>query len=475
MKDQTKIILSDTILENDLISYLLENPYSFKDVDGIISSTTFSNTTYSKVYEAFKEMFLNKETFNRYDVFREAVSKNPSEDFSKILSLMPTRAIQVAEVSIELKELERKRGLYELSNSITMMLGEDTPSSEISNYIEGDLDSINNNYANNDVSSLDLVYDKVMQELEEKSINRTGFSGIDMGSHKMNMILGGWQEGMSIIAGRPSMGKTIVGLEHTKASAMSGKRVLFLSLEMPKESLVYRFISSQVVDYKYSDIKTNKLREDDVKNIKESKAILLKKLPIFFYDSDNRDINYLSSMIINEVRKNKIDIVFIDYLQLITDNSVRQQDDFTQVTKVSNKIQKLTRKLKIPIVCLSQLSREIEKRGNRTPQLSDLRSSGSIEQDAILVIGLYRDDYYKMLDSRNNGTPPPPNTNELKYIILKNRDGLTGDITRYVDVTTNRIADNEDDLFGWDKVVPQKTDGLDEVSRNILNQTETPF
>jgi replicative DNA helicase len=137
-------------------------------------------------------------------------------------------------------------------------------------------------------------------------------------------------------------------------------------------------------------------------------------------------------------------------LQLIRDNQIKEQSDFAQVSSVSNKIQKLSRKLKIPIICLSQLSREIEKRTNRLPQLSDLRSSGNIEQDAIVVIGLYRDDYYKYVDAKEKNDKPADMDYTLKYVILKNRDGQVGDVNRFVDVTTNRVSDNKEDLFQYE-------------------------
>ncbi|KAF2379334.1 hypothetical protein BSN82_17130, partial [Acinetobacter baylyi] len=118
-----------------------------------------------------------------------------------------------------------------------------------------------------------------------------------------------------------------------------------------------------------ADIKANRITQEDVQKIRRSNARELKALPIFFYDSDNRDINYLSMVLTTECRKNKIDIVVIDYMQLIRDNQMRGQDDFSQVSSVSNKIQKLTRKLNIPIICLSQLSRGAEGRSDKRPQL----------------------------------------------------------------------------------------------------------
>jgi replicative DNA helicase len=181
-------------------------------------------------------------------------------------------------------------------------------------------------------------------------------------------------------------------------------------------------------------------------------------------------------MMTAEVRKNKIEMIVIDYLQLMTDNQIKGQDDLSQVSKVSNKVQQLTRKLGIPIICLAQLNRSAESRSNRQPMLADLRSSGNIEQDAIVVIGLYRDDYYKYVDAKSNNQPVAQMDNTLKFIILKNRDGEVGDVNRFVDVRTNRVADSEEELFQFTKpeVLFQKS-VLNTMPNDFSNETIIPF
>ena len=367
----------------------------------------------------------------------------------------------------ELKVLEKKRQYQDLTNNMQSAIDRDEDITMIQTIIEQGVAKIEQDVASTDIFSLGEVYDKVMDRLEVNAGN-VKFSGIDTGSRKLNYALGGWQEGMIVVAARPSMGKTIVGLDFAKSSAKSGKRVLFLSLEMPKESLMYRYISSEAPEYKYSDIKANRITQEDVQKIRRSNARDLKSLPIFFYDSDNRDINYLSMVLTTECRKNKIDIVVIDYMQLIRDNQMRGQDDFSQVSSVSNKIQKLTRKLNIPIICLSQLSRGAEGRSDKRPQLSDIRSSGNIEQDASVVIGLYRPYYYAQTEARANNMSAPPMDYTLEFILLKNRDGMTGGVVRYCDVTTNRIADEEEELFRFTAIEPA-------YKNSVINKMEVDF
>jgi replicative DNA helicase len=440
--------INEALLEFDVIAYLLDKPHLVKDAAKIIGEDAFTYDLFKEAYLTMREFYLDNKAYTRFDIFKR-VSANPyylAEEPPKLLTMTPKTTIELVTACQELKSLEKKRQYQDLTNHMQTALDQGEDVTMIQTIIEQGVTKIEKDFVSTEVFSLGDVYDKVMDKLELNAGN-VKFSGIDTGSRKLNYALGGWQEGMIVVAARPSMGKTIVGLDFAKASAKAGKRVLFLSLEMPKESLMYRYISSEAPEYKYSDIKANRITQEDVKKIRVSNARELKSLPIFFYDSDNRDINYLSMVLTTECRKNKIDIVVIDYMQLIRDNQMRGQDDFSQVSSVSNKIQKLTRKLGIPIVCLSQLSRGAEGRSDKRPQLSDIRSSGNIEQDASVVIGLYRPYYYAQADARANNLPVPDMDYTLEFIILKQRDGMVGSVIRYCDVTTNRIADEQDELF----------------------------
>lgn len=471
-----KLKFEDTMLEEDIISYLLEHSHTTADANKILTKDSFSSELNKQAYLACVELYNDKGTFNRFDVFRLLKSKDlPSAvNTSLIISMIPKRTIDLLSSCSELKELESKRYIANLSAKMQEALVNNEDVSGIVSLIDNSVSHLTDVASGEEVSTIKEAYDSVMAKIEA-SAGTTKFSGVETGSRKLNYHLGGWQKGITIIAARPSMGKTVVGLDIAKQAAISGKNVLFLSLEMPKDSLLYRYISSEAFEYNYSDIKANRISPEDVQKIKRSNARLLRELPIFFYDSDNTDVNYLSMLIAGECRKNKIDIVVVDYLQLMKDSQAKSQDDFTQVSAVMSKIRRLTRKLGIPVILLSQLSREVEKRTNRSPQLSDLRSSGNIEQDADVVIGLYRDDYYKYVDAKANGQAVAPMDNILKYIILKNRDGNVGDVIRYVDVKTNRLADEEADLTRF--VEPQVVykDSAIKTMQGDFDVTVTPF
>jgi replicative DNA helicase len=473
-----KLELFDTLLEADLTSYLIEHPHYTADAKKIITAEVFADPLNKAVFSACVELSDTQNTFSRSDLFRLVKSKKiQGINDTAILTLRPNRVVELTDLCLELKELYAKRILFNISSNINAMLIDGADVNTIRASIDADTDSLTTGIdANKEVVTIAEVFDNTITLLEENA-GKAKFSGVDTGSRQLNYSLGGWQAGMIVIAARPSAGKTIVGLDFAKKAGMAGKNVLLLSLEMPKESLMNRFISSEASEFTYADLGAYRLSKEDIDKIKDSDAINLKKLPIYFYDSDNRDINYLSSIVISECRKHKIDIVIIDYLQLIRDNQIKDQSDFAQVSSVSTKVQRLTRKLNIPIICLSQLSRTVESRNDKRPQLSDIRSSGNIEQDASIVVGLYRPHYYALTEARANGTPEPTEIDTtLEFVILKNRNGMTGSIVRHCDVLTNRVADTAEELFRFTQpqVIYQDSQ-INNIPNNFDNTIVAPF
>jgi len=274
-------------------------------------------------------------------------------------------------------------------------------------------------------------------------------SGVPTGYPKLDEITGGWLKGNVILfAARPGAGKTIALLEHTRCASEQNKKVLFLSLEMPVLSLIYRMISGQLDSgLPYSKIKTGRISIDQFTEIQRTAIANLEKLPITWYDGANRDINYLSNVIQKIVRENKIDMVVIDYIQLMSDSSIKTSNETEIAGSVADKIQALSKKLNIPFLCAAQLNRSNEGRTSHRPRLNDLRSSGKLEQMASVVIGLYRDDYYAYERAKESGENMMPEFNNIiEYIFLKQRDGDTKTLEMFVDPKTSSIRENKEEL-----------------------------
>jgi replicative DNA helicase len=295
---------------------------------------------------------------------------------------------------------------------------------------------------NNEILDMKTALVSAVNIIGDVMTNGT-LSGVPTGYPKLDDITGGWLKGNVILfAARPGQGKTIALLEHARWAGQMNKRVLFLSLEMPVVSLIYRMISGQLDESTpYSKIKTGRINAETFTTIQKEAVTNLEKLPITWYDGANRDIHYLTNLIQKICRERHIDMVVIDYLQLITDNSIKTNNETEVVTSISKKIQQLTKKLNIPFLCAAQLNRQSEGRTSHRPKLSDLRSSGQIEQDASVVIGLYREDYYTYERAKEEGNSDFEFTNKIEYIFMKNRDGDTRTADMYIDVATSKIRE----------------------------------
>jgi replicative DNA helicase len=256
----------------------------------------------------------------------------------------------------------------------------------------------------------------------------TNMTGISTGWKYLDKYIGGWNKGnMVVIAGRPGSGKTAIALSFAIDSCRLAK-VLFISLEMSKEELAKRYLSfiANVENYK---IRSARLTESDLKQITEQ--LYGMNMDFFLDDGSNSDINDIVAKIKLHKAKHGLDIVFIDYMQLIKSHQkIREQE----IAHISRTLKLLAKELGITIIALAQLSRETEKRAEKKPMLSDLRESGQIEQDADIVLFPFRPAYYS--DDK------PEIEMDAELIIGKNRHGqcvsvpmsFEGRYTRYKEI-----------------------------------------
>ena len=268
----------------------------------------------------------------------------------------------------------------------------------------------------------------VIDTLYEAVQRGTNMTGISTGWKYLDKYIGGWNKGnMVVIAGRPGSGKTAIALSLAIDSCRLAK-VLFISLEMSKEELAKRYLSfiANVENYK---IRSARITENELKEITERLYGI--NMDFFLDDGSNSDINDIVAKIKLHKAKHGLDIVFIDYMQLIKSyQKVREQE----IAYISRTLKLLAKELGITIIALAQLSRETEKRGDKKPMLSDLRESGQIEQDADIVLFPFRPAYYS--DDK------PEIEMDAELIIGKNRHGqcvsvpmsFEGRYTRYKEI-----------------------------------------
>lgn len=282
------------------------------------------------------------------------------------------------------------------------------------------------NLADHLTDLLELPYQKVPK----------GFSGIPSGFSDLDFMTDGFQDEDSIIVGaRPSMGKTAFVLNIAKNAGQKGVVPIIFSLEMSAKSLIKRMLSC------IGEIDGIKVRNpynyfNDNDKVKWGYAITeLSKIPLQIFDKSGQKVSEMRAKI-RQVKKdypNKKILVMIDYLTLITPASDHNGNAHLQVSEISSDLKSLAKEFKCPIITLAQLSRGVESRQNKRPAMSDLRESGSIEQDADVIMFLYRDEYY------NQTTPE--NENILEVDIAKQRNGPTGNVELYYKKEINMIHD----------------------------------
>lgn len=279
----------------------------------------------------------------------------------------------------------------------------------------------------------DIIVNEVYDKLQKLSgADKDKYKGYTTGFIDLDKAITGLNKSdLVIIGARPAMGKTSLALNLARNTAMMGKKkVLFFSLEMTKEQLAQRVLSTE------ARIESTKMRTGNITGEEWAKlataTALLSNCELYFDDTSNMTVSEMKSRI---RRLRDVDAVFVDYLQLMKSGG-RVESRVQEVSEITRNLKLMAKDLNIPVVVLAQLARSTEGRGkSHKPQLSDLRESGSIEQDADIVIMLYRDEYYAGEKDDAPSDEERPAINEAEFIISKNRHGPT---------TTIKVAWNGD-------------------------------
>lgn len=294
-------------------------------------------------------------------------------------------------------------------------------------------------------NSTDVV-NEFLENLARIQKNRDRITGLRTGFNSLNSVTNGLQRGdLIILAARPSVGKTAfalnVGLNVARHNNEGQATVAFFSLEMPATHLMARLLASQ------SSVKSEFLRSGSLTNEQMNDlnvaAGILKGCNIFIDDSSTITTPEIFSKCRKLKAEHGLDIIIIDYIQLITgrgNGDNRQQE----VSEISRSLKQLAREMNVPVIALSQLSRNVEKRDNKVPQLSDLRESGSIEQDADIVMFLYREDYYKNThgtDEEPDQREEPKEVQEVLVKISKHRNGALAELNLAFNASLTKFYD----------------------------------
>lgn len=271
------------------------------------------------------------------------------------------------------------------------------------------------------VKSLPVIVDENLEKTKSAMTLPDHIIGIPTGFKILNDITAGWQNSdLIILAARPSIGKTGLSLEMAKAAALEGYKAVFFSLEMSENQLVVRLQSAEA-GISLENINNGRIQQQEFIQL-EHQSQSIKKLPLTIIDRPALTVLEIKAEC-NRLRKeNGLHIIFIDYIQLMSGEGQNRE---AVIGGISRGLKGMAKDLDVPVIALSQLSRAVETRGGtKRPQLSDLRDSGSIEQDADMVLFLYRAEYYGLLEDKEGNSL----LGMAEIIIAKNRQGRLGSI-----------------------------------------------
>jgi replicative DNA helicase len=309
---------------------------------------------------------------------------------------------------------------------------------------ESKLFEITNNHLRKNFDDIETVLVKTINRIEEMRNRQDEMTGVPTGFPSLDKLTYGWQPtDLIILAARPSVGKTAFALNLARTAALHPTKptaVGFFSLEMSSSQLVQRILSAESEIW-LEKIARGKLEEHEMKQLYKKGIDRLSKAPIFIDDSAALNIFELRAKCRRLKNKHNIGIIIIDYLQLMSGSADRNSNREQEISKISRDLKGLAKELQVPIIALSQLSREVEKRkeGNKIPQLSDLRESGAIEQDADMVMFLYRPDYYDVTTNEMGES----NKGETYVKIAKHRNGSLDTIKLKAELHIQRFIEEE--------------------------------
>ena len=407
-------ILGSIILDKDAIITVAET----------INPSDFYKEAHKIIYESMLSLNSNNEPIDLITLIEELRKEGHLDNIGGISYLTSLSTIVPTTSNVKyyaniVKEKSVMRQLIKASNEI-INLGYDasTDVQEILNKAEKNIFDISQEKSGDDIQPINAVLQDTFDMIEKLCTEKKEVTGITTGFKDLNKKINGLQRtDLILLAARPAMGKTAFSLNLVQNASLKGDAsVAVFSLEMSKEQLVQRMLSAQS-NVELSKIKTGTLGESDWPRIIDGMAVL-SEAKIFIDDTPGIKISEIRSKCRRLKMEKGLDLILIDYLQLMEGegkNENRQQE----IAKISRSLKILAKELDCPVVALSQLSRSPELRKDHRPILSDLRESGSIEQDADIVMFLYRDEYYHDDSEKKNIG---------EVIVAKNRHGETGNV-----------------------------------------------
>jgi replicative DNA helicase len=442
-------------LEEAVLGAIMLEKSAFDAVVEILKPECFYVDANQRIYKAMQGLQQKNQPIDILTVVEELRSRDELEIIGGPYYVTKLTNMVVSSANIETHSriiLQKfiQRELIRISGEIIGDAYEDsTDVFDLLDDAESKLFEITNNHLRKNFDSIDQVLVKTVQRIEDMRNRNEDITGVPSGFTSLDKITYGWQNtDLIILAARPSVGKTAFALNLARNAALSQVKptpVAVFSLEMSAGQLVQRILSAESEIW-LEKISRGKLEEHEMKQLYARGIQKLAQAPIYIDDTAALNIFELRAKCRRLKNKHNIGMIIIDYLQLMSGSSDRQSNREQEISKISRDLKGLAKELQVPIIALSQLSRDVEKRkeGSKMPQLSDLRESGAIEQDADMVMFLYRPEYYDITANEFGDS----NKGETHVRIAKHRNGTLETVKLRALLHIQKFTELEGDDFG---------------------------
>ena len=460
--------LYNLAFERSILSSIIFDPAQFDEFEAVLGAEDFYLAAHQEIYRAMLSLSHRDLPIDE-EFIKKELSANQKFDERVLVEILTANPISNTSAYVqEIKDKAIKRHLLTLTTEIKRVtLEENLNGNDVVDLVEKKLYEITQNSQSIDFKDAPKITDDTMAYIEE--MRETGDAilvGVDTGYAELNKMTTGFGKGdLVIVAARPAMGKTSFALNMVQNLLEKGKGVAFFSLEMPAEQLMLRLLSVQT-SIQLQRLRVGDMTPEEYKRLNDA-VDKMRHSKLFVDDHGSVNIHQLRSKLRKlKSRHPEIELAVIDYLQIM--NGTGGKDRHLEVSEISRGLKMLARELEIPIVALSQLNRSLESRSDKRPMLSDIRESGSIEQDADIILFVYRNDVYLYKEEKEREKEAISNGKEFisKYvekeeeeaeiIIGKQRNGPTGHVKLMFQKKFTRFVDKP--TFGAAQIVYESID-----------------
>lgn len=414
--------------EKSLLGAVLIEEETLADAFEHVTANDFYDKRHATIYQGMMNLYEKHQPVDLLTLTDELKRTNQLEEIggstylTELTNYVPTAAHAEAYAELISQKAIRRRLIKASSEISELGYDENLPTEELLGKAESELFSVSDQSLKQDLVSLESILTDSFDRMEELHRNKGQIRGIRTGYRDLdNMTAGLQRSDLIILAARPAMGKTtlVTNLAYNVAT-IAKQPVLFFSLEMSKEQLVDRMLAdASGVDA--WNIRTGNLTDEDFGKLSDAMGEMA-EAPIYIDDTPGMTVLEMRTKARRANHEHPLGLIIVDYLQLMQGSGRDNGNRVQEVSEISRGLKLIARELNVPVIGLSQLSRSVESRSPQIPQLSDLRESGSIEQDADIVMFIYREAYYNPETDRENITD---------IIIAKHRNGPTGKIELY--------------------------------------------